>query len=84
MTTEGMKIEYGLKWNPNPPLTVPQFVAYALVTGVYTILAWISVVSVHMMMSFALPETFIFTGSPPEKTGSMALTARFSESRVPP
>lgn len=39
------RMEYGLKWNPNPPVTVPQLVAYALATGVYTVLAWISVVS---------------------------------------
>jgi len=38
-------MQYGLKWNPNPPVTVPQLVAYALATGVYTVLAWISVVS---------------------------------------
>jgi hypothetical protein len=35
---------YGLKWNPNPPLTVPQLVAYALATGIYTILAWLGVI----------------------------------------
>ena len=34
------RMEYGLKWNPNPPITVPQLVAYALATGVYTVLAW--------------------------------------------
>lgn len=39
------RMQYGLKWNPNPPVTVPQLVAYALATGVYTVLAWISVVS---------------------------------------
>jgi len=39
------KMQYGLKWNPNPPLTVPQLVAYALATGVYTILAWLSVIA---------------------------------------
>jgi integral membrane sensor domain MASE1 len=39
------RMQYGLKWNPNPPITVPQLVAYALATGVYTVLAWISVVS---------------------------------------
>jgi hypothetical protein len=39
------RMQYGLKWNPNPPVTVPQLVAYALATGVYTVLAWISVVT---------------------------------------
>ncbi|CAG0977402.1 hypothetical protein ANRL3_01903 [Anaerolineae bacterium] len=38
-------IEYGLSWNPNPPVTVHQIATYALATGVYTVLAWISVVS---------------------------------------
>jgi integral membrane sensor domain MASE1 len=37
-------MEYGLKWNPNPPVTVPQLVAYALATGIYTILAWLGVI----------------------------------------
>jgi hypothetical protein len=38
------QMQYGLKWNPNPPLTVPQLVAYALATGIYTILAWVGVI----------------------------------------
>jgi len=37
--------EYGLRWNPNPPLTVTRLVVYALAIGVYTILTWVSVVS---------------------------------------
>lgn len=37
-------VNYGLKWNPNPPVTVPQLVAYALATGIYTILAWLGVI----------------------------------------
>lgn len=42
--TRNAPIQYGLKWNPNPPLTVPQLVAYALATGIYTILAWLGVI----------------------------------------
>jgi hypothetical protein len=41
---------YGLKWNPNPPVTVPQLVAYAMATGVYTVLAWVSVVSMPLQV----------------------------------
>jgi hypothetical protein len=37
--------QYGLKWNPNPPVTVPQLVAYAVATAVYTILAWLGVIA---------------------------------------
>ncbi|MGQ4871366.1 MAG: TOBE domain-containing protein [Candidatus Thorarchaeota archaeon] len=36
---------YGLKWNPDPPITVPQLVAIALATGVYTILSWLGVIA---------------------------------------
>src|SRR3990172_8239110 len=47
MTAQAGKLEmgYGLTWNPNPPVTVPQLVTYAMAAGVYTILAWVSVVS---------------------------------------
>lgn len=67
-----MKMKYGLKWNPNPPLTVPQFVALALATGVYTILAWLSIVSLPIQvpgvgtlfiaMGFGLPFAMWFGG----------------------
>jgi len=66
------RMEYGLKWNPNPPVTVPQLVAYALATGVYTVLAWISVVSfpiqvpgvggLFIAMGFGLPFAMWFGG----------------------
>ncbi len=66
------RMEYGLKWNPNPPITVPQLVAYALATGVYTVLAWISVVSfpiqvpgvggLFIAMGFGLPFAMWFGG----------------------
>jgi len=65
-------MEYGLKWNPNPPVTVPQLVAYALATGVYTVLAWISVVSgpiqipgiggLFIAMGFGVPFAMWFGG----------------------
>jgi len=45
MTTEGMKIEYGLKWNPNPPIVVVQLVTYAVAAGIYTILSWLGVIA---------------------------------------
>ena len=38
-------MEYGLKWNPNPPVTIPQLVAIALAAGVYTILSWLGVIA---------------------------------------
>jgi hypothetical protein len=67
-----LKMQYGLKLNPNPPLTVPQFVAFALATGVYTILAWLSIValpvtvpgvgSLFIAMGFGLPFAMWFGG----------------------
>ena len=72
MSEKRTDIQYGLKWNPNPPLTVPQFVAYALATGVYTILAWISIVSgpiqipgvggLFIAMGFGVPFAMWFGG----------------------
>jgi integral membrane sensor domain MASE1 len=72
MTDRRPDMTYGLRWNPNPPLTVPQFVAYALATGVYTILAWISVVSgpiqipgvgaLFIAMGFGVPFCMWFGG----------------------
>jgi hypothetical protein len=63
---------YGLKWNPNPPVTVPQLVAYALATGVYTVLAWVSIVSapiqipgvggLFIAMGFGVPFALWFGG----------------------
>lgn len=37
--------EYGLKWNPNPPITVVSLVTYAVAAGVYTILSWLGVIA---------------------------------------
>jgi len=45
MTAEGMKVEYGLKWNPNPPIVVVQLVTYAVAAGIYTILSWLGVIA---------------------------------------
>ncbi len=66
------RLAYGLKWNPNPPITVPQLVAYALATGVYTVLAWVSVVSMPLQvpgigslfiaMGFGVPFAMWFGG----------------------
>ena len=65
-------MQYGLKWNPNPPITVPQLVAYALATGVYTVLAWISMVvapiqipgvgGLFIAMGFGVPFAMWFGG----------------------
>lgn len=65
-------MKYGLKWNPNPPTTVPQLVAVALATGVYTILAYLGVISLpfyvpgvsalFVAMGFGVPFTMWFGG----------------------
>jgi integral membrane sensor domain MASE1 len=44
-TREG---EYGLRWNPNPPVTIAGLVTVALAAGVYTILSWLGVVGLPM------------------------------------
>lgn len=36
---------YGLRWNPNPPITVVSLVTYAVAAGVYTILSWLGVIA---------------------------------------
>ena len=54
---------YGLKWNPNPPVTVPQLVAIALATGVYTILAWIGVISLPFQERFVSQTARIETST---------------------
>lgn len=70
--SEQIEMKYGLKWNPNPPVTVPQLVAIALATGVYTILAWIGVISLpfqvpgvsalFIAMGFGVPFAMWFGG----------------------
>ena len=67
-----MEMRYGLKWNPNPPVTVPQLVAVALATGVYTILSWVGVITLPLQvpgigalfiaMGFGVPFTLWFGG----------------------
>lgn len=42
------KIEYSLRWNPNPPVTVTQYVAIAASTGIYTILSWLGVIAIPL------------------------------------
>lgn len=68
----GDEMQYGLKWNPNPPVTVPQLVAIALAAGVYTILAWIGVIglpfqipgisALFIAMGFGVPFAIWFGG----------------------
>jgi len=70
--SEKIDMRYGLRWNPNPPITVHQLVAIALATGVYTILAWIGVISLpfqvpgvsafFIAMGFGVPFTMWFGG----------------------
>lgn len=40
--------EYGLRWNPDPPVSVDRLVTIALAAGVYTILSWLGVVGLPM------------------------------------
>jgi hypothetical protein len=68
----GVEMQYGLRWNPNPPVTVPQLVTIALAAGVYTILAWIAVnalpfqvpgvSALFIAMGFGVPFTIWFGG----------------------
>ncbi len=48
MTTTPREVEYGLRWNPNPPLTVASLVTFALAAGVYTVLSWLGVIALPM------------------------------------
>jgi hypothetical protein len=69
---EKAHVQYGLKWNPNPPVTVSQLVAIALATGVYTILSWVGVITlplqvpgigaIFVAMGFGVPFTLWFGG----------------------
>ncbi|MEW6622337.1 MAG: MASE1 domain-containing protein [Bacillota bacterium] len=38
--------EYGLKWNPNPPITMTQYAVYAIAIGVSIIVSWLGVFAV--------------------------------------
>jgi hypothetical protein len=45
---QAQEVEYGLRWNPNPPLTVASLVTFALAAGVYTVLSWLGVIALPM------------------------------------
>jgi hypothetical protein len=38
-------VSYGLRWNPDPPITVVSLVTFAVAAGVYTILSWLGVIA---------------------------------------
>jgi hypothetical protein len=44
-TSKWTRETYGLRWNPNPPLTIVALVTYAIAAGVYTILSWLGVIA---------------------------------------
>jgi hypothetical protein len=48
VTATTQEVEYGLRWNPNPPLTVASLVTFALAAGVYTVLSWLGVIALPM------------------------------------
>jgi hypothetical protein len=68
----GRKASYGLKWNPNPPITVVSLVTYAIAAGVYTILSWSAVIalpigvvgvsSLFVAIGFGIPFAIWFGG----------------------
>jgi hypothetical protein len=43
-----LKAQYGLHWNPNPPVSVASVVTIALAAGVYTILSWLGVIALPL------------------------------------
>ena len=71
-SAEVKSIPYGLKWNPNPPLTVVQLVTYAVAAGIYTILSWLGVIAlpvgivsvsaVFVAIGFGIPFAIWFGG----------------------
>jgi integral membrane sensor domain MASE1 len=66
------RVSYGLKWNPNPPITVASLVTYAIAAGVYTILSWSAVIalpvgvvgvsSLFVAIGFGIPFAIWFGG----------------------
>jgi hypothetical protein len=48
MAVTTLRDEYGLRWNPNPPVTVAKLVTVALAAGVYTILSWLGVIGLPL------------------------------------
>ena len=63
---------YSLKWNPNPPVTVAALVTYAVAAGLYTVIAWLGVISMplgfmsvsalYVGMGFLIPFVMWFSG----------------------
>ena len=63
---------YSLKWNPNPPIRVAQLVTYAVVAGLYTVIAAVGVIGLPMGfmgvsalfigMGFLIPFVLWFSG----------------------
>lgn len=63
---------YGLKWNPNPPVSVAALVTYAVAAGLYTVIAWLGVISLpggfmsvsalYIGMGFLIPFVMWFSG----------------------
>jgi len=70
--TSGKRSSYGLKWNPNPPITVTSLVTIAIAAGVYTILSWLGVIalpvgivsvsSLFVAIGFGIPFAIWFGG----------------------
>jgi len=72
MTATTQEVEYGLRWNPNPPLAVASLVTFALAAGVYTVLSWLGVIalplgivsvsSLFVAIGFGIPFAIWFGG----------------------
>ncbi|OGO10166.1 MAG: hypothetical protein A2Y93_07605 [Chloroflexi bacterium RBG_13_68_17] len=72
MTATAQEVEYGLRWNPNPPLTIASLVTFALAAGVYTVLSWLGVIalplgivsvsSLFIAIGFGIPFAIWFGG----------------------
>jgi integral membrane sensor domain MASE1 len=66
------RVPYGLRWNPNPPVTVVSLVTYAVAASVYTILSWLGVIalpvgivgvsSLFVAIGFGIPFAIWFGG----------------------
>jgi len=66
------EVEYSLKWNPNPPVTLAQYATIAAAAGVYTILSWLGVIALpigvvgvsafYVAIGFGIPFALWFGG----------------------